>query len=154
MLIVHEDMHTKNLALIFDGEITLLAPLYDIATTSIYPYLKGYESHITIDGKRTNITPRCFKKLVTIMDVDYTAFKQEASSIIKAYIEILPKYFEAINYLEYLPMVYKMKRKVLRGTEEKFYKDTDSEEISLRELLLSKHTQRIEHLESLGWLSI
>ncbi len=154
MLIVHEDMHTKNLSLIFDGEITLLAPLYDIATTSIYPYLKGYESHIPIDGKRTNITPRCFKKLVNIMDADYALFKQEASSIITAYIEILPKYFEAINSMESLPMVYKMKRKISGGTEEKFYIDTDTKEISLSQLLLSKHTQRVEHLESLGWLSL
>lgn len=154
MLIIHEDMHTKNLSLIFDGEITLLAPLYDIATTSIYPYLKGYESHIPVDGKRTNITPRCFKKLVTIMDIDYTAFKQEASSIIKAYIEILPKYFEVIDALEKSPVVYKMKRKVLRGTEEKFYKDSDVKEIPLSQLFLSKHTQRVEHLETLGWLSI
>jgi len=154
LLIVHEDMHTKNLSLIFDGEITLLSPLYDIATTTIYPYLKGYESHITIDGKRTNITPRCFKKLVTIMDIDYVLFKQEASAIIKAYIEVLPKYFQAIDCIESSPMVYKMKRKVLRGTEEKFYMDTDAEEISLSQLLLSKHTQRVKHLESLGWLSI
>ena len=154
MLIVHEDMHTKNLSLIFDGKITLLAPLYDIATTSIYPFLKGYESHISIDGKRTNITPRCFKKLVTIMEVDYKLFKIEASNIITKYIDILPLYFKEVDKLDSQPIVYKVRKKVSMNNEIKFHQDTSKEGVTLGTLLLSKHTERIEKLKELGWLDI
>jgi len=52
MLIVHEDMHTKNLS-VRQGKVIRMAPLYDIATTAIYQNVQGYESHLPINGKRT-----------------------------------------------------------------------------------------------------
>lgn len=152
MLIIHEDMHSKNLSLIFDGKITLLAPLYDIATTSIYPFLKGYESHISIDGKQKNITPNSFKKLVDIMEINNSEFKKEADKIIQKYVEVMPSYFKAIDTLDAVPVVYKLKTKVLRGNDEKVYIDTDTKPIELGELLQIKHTQRVDHLRKLGWI--
>ena len=36
VIIQHEDMHTKNLSLIYDRELVFLAPLYDVACTGFY----------------------------------------------------------------------------------------------------------------------
>jgi len=154
MLITHEDMHTKNLSLIFDGDITLLAPLYDIATTSIYPFLKGYDSHLPINGQHSNITPKCFKYLTDIMEIKHSDFMKEASIIIKAYVEILPSYFEKIKDIDPKPIVFKVKRKILRGDDIKYYKDEQSDPIELGKLLKIKHKQRIEKLKELGWIKV
>jgi serine/threonine-protein kinase HipA len=152
MLIVHEDMHTKNLSLIFDGSISLMAPLYDIATTSIYPLLKGYESHLTIDGQQSNITPKNFKKLVDITGIKWSVFKKEADLIIEAYVNILPSYIERLSNITPEPTVRKLRRKARRG-DLIYVVDVTTPPFTLVSILLSKHAQRIKGLKELAWIS-
>ena len=114
MVISHEDMHTKNLSLLIDGGVTLMAPLYDVACTRIYSNTKGYDTHLTIDGQRTNITPRHFRVLVDIFDVSYKEFMKEAQLIVERYCEVMPLYVKSMRSLGDLEF-YTMKQVVRPG---------------------------------------
>jgi len=71
-VIKHEDMHTKNISNIQDSGKVLLAPLYDIATTSFYRGIHGYESHLPINGKQTNIRLKDFLERASIILKTYS----------------------------------------------------------------------------------
>ncbi len=77
VIIQHEDMHTKNLSLIYDRELVFFAPLYDVACTGFYDTSKGYDSHLTINGKQSNIRPNDFKPLCERLKVNFKEFKKK-----------------------------------------------------------------------------
>ena len=97
MLIVHEDMHTKNLSVGTEGKIIRMSPLYDIATTNIYQNVYGYESHLSINGKRTHIRPKYFYVLVDLMAINQKTFDKAAANILFNYTYQLPEYFERLE---------------------------------------------------------
>ena len=144
MLIVHEDMHTKNLSVRTENKIIRMSPLYDIATTAIYENVFGYESHLTINGKRTNIRLKDFYILVDLMAVKRKYFDKVAANILFNYTYKLPEYFDKLGK---------------QFPEAKIYKKTASNysgkgiigNISLYEKLKQSHKIRIEQLNKNGW---
>ncbi|EDN69727.1 HipA protein [Beggiatoa sp. PS] len=97
MLIVHEDMHTKNLSVRIEGKTIKMSPLYDIATTAIYQNVYGYESHLPIHGKRTNIRLNDFYVLVDLIAVKRKTFDKVAANILFNYTYKLPEYFDRLE---------------------------------------------------------
>ncbi len=148
MIISHEDMHTKNLSLIISESIKLFAPLYDIATTRIYSNTKHYDSHLTIDGQRSNITPRHFEKLVDILDVNKKSFRAEAQRICEVFRDRLPQYINAIEALGPLSF-FTMKQKAKPGQAPTW---VPNKEYELADVLRRYHEERINELVKLGWL--
>ncbi len=148
MIISHEDMHTKNLSLIISESIKLMAPLYDIATTRIYSNTKHFDSHLTIDGQRSNITPRHFEKLVDILEVNKKRFRQEAQKICEIFRDRLPNYINAIEPLGSLPF-FTMKQKTKPGQAPAWI---PNKEYEFTEVLRHYHDERINELVKLGWL--
>lgn len=148
MIISHEDMHTKNLSLIISERIRLMAPLYDIATTRIYSNTKHYDSHLTIDGQRSNITPRHFEKLVEILDVNKKSFRDEARKITESFRDVLPSYIDSIDSLGSLPF-FTLKQKAKPGQSPTW---VPSKEYEFIEVLHNYHAQRVQELTKLGWL--
>ncbi|RLA77171.1 MAG: type II toxin-antitoxin system HipA family toxin [Epsilonproteobacteria bacterium] len=148
MVISYEDMHTKNLSLIIDGNIHLMAPLYDIATTLIYSTTKHYDSYLTINGQHTNITPRHFNVLVDILDISKSEFKKEAALIVQTYRDKLPLYIEAVRNLGEIKM-WTMKQKSRIGQAPKWVKN---KEISFADALALAYDSRIETLTKLKWI--
>jgi serine/threonine-protein kinase HipA len=144
MLIVHEDMHCKNLLLLTEGKRISMAPLYDIATTGIY---QGYEQEtaLSIGGKFKNISPNVFCQLVNLLEVSEQRFNKAAAHILFQYTHKLPEYFEK---LETLPdMMFHKRTKVnLPGKKPKII-----ESILLSDRLKRKHQERIRQLENKGW---
>lgn len=142
MLIVHEDMHTKNLSVRTEGEKNYMAPLYDIATTAIYGNSK--ETALRINGKDREIRPEDFYKLVELIEIRPEIFNKEAANILSQYTYQLPKYFVQLE--EKLPgmMFYKRKRRSDRASPY-------SQSLPLVERLRRKHQERIRQLENKGW---
>jgi serine/threonine-protein kinase HipA len=149
VFIVHEDLHTKNLSIIFDGEKVLLAPLYDICSTGFYPNAKGLESHLTINGKTQHIRPNDFKILCKYLNVDFKEFRKEASLIAQAYATVMPKYFEQLRKLGALPYFDK-KEKKSRGEMGKT-SSVLGEKREFIEVLHQFHKKRVEELRLYGW---
>lgn len=148
MIISYEDMHTKNLSLIIDGDIHLMAPLYDIATTLIYSTTKHYDSYLTIDGQHKNITPRHFNVLVDILDIKRSDFKKEATFIVNTYKEEFPAYLNKIRELGEIKF-WTMKQKSKIGQAPKWLKN---KEITLADALEQAYKSRILTLQKLKWL--
>lgn len=149
VIIQHEDMHTKNLSLIYDRELVLFAPLYDVSCTGFYDTTKKYDSHLTINGKQTNIRPNDFRPLCKILKIDFKDFKIEALKIAKLYEEELPSYIEEIKLLGSIPF-YKKKQKTKIG--EGAYWKVSKEPIEFHEVLTQFHKKRVEHLKEFGWI--
>ena len=149
VIIQHEDMHTKNLSLIYDKDLIFFAPLYDVACTGIYDSSKGYDSHLTINGKQSNIRPNDFKPLCKILKVDFKEFKEEAYKIAKLYEMKLPEYIEEIKSLGSIPF-YKKKQKTRIG--EGAYWKASTAPIEFHELLTKFHKERVEHLKTYSWI--
>ena len=150
VIIQHEDMHTKNLSLIYDKDLVFFAPLYDVSCTGIYDTSKGYDSHLTINGKQSNIRPNDFKPLCKILKIDFKEFKEEAFKIAKLYETELPSYIEEIKALGSIPF-YKKKQKARIG--EGAYLKVSKTPIEFHEVLTKFHKERVEHLKVLGWIS-
>jgi len=146
MLIVHEDMHTKNLSVGTEGKTVRMSPLYDIATTAIYQNTLGYETHLPINGKRTNIRRKDFYVLVDIMDINRKIFDQAASFILFNYTHKLPEYFVQLEQSFSGAKIYKKTRANLSGKKPRLIK-----EFSLAEALAQYHKTRIKQLEKNGW---
>jgi len=146
MLIVHEDMHTKNLSVRTEGRTIRMSPLYDIATTSIYQNVYGYESHLPINGKRTKIRPKDFYILVDLMAVERTTFDKAASNILLNYTYKLPEYFEKLEKEFPDAKVYKKTR-----TNYSDKKPRITQYMSLAEKMRQSHQTRIKQLEKNGW---
>jgi len=150
ILIVHEDMHTKNLSIIFDDKKVLLAPLYDISTTGFYSSGFGYESHLTINGKRNNIRPNDFRGLCKILNIDFKEFKTESYIIAMQYRDTMPKYFKELSKLGSIPY-YEKKEKHSRGETGKT-KTVIGEKKEFLDVLCSFHEQRVKELYHFGWI--
>lgn len=148
MLIVHEDMHTKNLSVMTEGNRVYMSPLYDIATTSktIYQNSCGHESHLPINGKRENIRPRDFSKVVKIMEVPPEEFRREAAKILKAYSNRLGDYIQAVR--DHFPkaQVHVLGKATYPGQRQKILRT-----VPLADLLEKQWRERIEELADHEW---
>lgn len=151
MIIQHEDMHTKNLSLIYDKEFVLFSPLYDVACTGMLDGVKGYESHLPINGKQKHIRPNDFKPLCKILQIDFRDFKKEAIRIATIYKNELPNYIEEIKKLDSIPFY---KRRLTQKVGGDSYWKAEKESIEFHELLSSFHANRVKELERLGWIII
>ena len=149
IIIVHEDMHTKNLSLIFEKDKVFFAPLYDIACTGIYDTSKGYDSHISINGKQTNIRPNDFRQLCKILDIRFIDFKNEAKNIALKYAEKLPEYFDELDKLEKIDY-YKSKIKKRVGQEANWIRTGNS--FLFVDVLREFHKKQVERLKQLKWI--
>lgn len=148
-IIQHEDMHTKNLSLIYDKDLVFFSPLYDISCTGFYDTAKGYDSYLPINGKQTNIRINDFKPLCDKLKVNFKLFKDEAYKIAKLYETELPSYIEEIKSLGSIPF-YKKIQKTRVG--EGAYWKASKEPIEFHEVLTKFHKQRVEHLKEFGWI--
>jgi serine/threonine-protein kinase HipA len=146
MLIVHEDMHTKNLSVRTEGKTIKMSPLYDVATTAIYQNVYGYESHLPINGKRTQIRPKDFYVLVDLIGVERKRFDKVAANILLNYTEKLPEYFDKVekNFPE--AKIYKKTQANLSGQKQRV-----AQSISLADKMRLSHQARIKQLEKMGW---
>jgi serine/threonine-protein kinase HipA len=149
VIIQHEDMHTKNLSLIYDREFTFFSPLYDIACTGIMDGAKKYDSHLTINGKQKQIRPNDFRPLCKILNVEFTTFKTEAIKIAIIYKESLPIYIEELKKLGSIPFY---KRKLTQKAGGDSYWKASKEPIEFYDVLKKFHFNRIKELENLGWI--
>lgn len=149
-IIQYEDLHTKNLSLIFDKDLVFFSPLYDISCTGMLDGVKGYDSRITINGKQENIRPNDFKVLCNILNIDFKDFKKEAFKIASLYETELPSYIEEIKMLGSIPF-YKRDLKVRHGDGPCW--KARKEPIEFHELLTNFHIQRVIHLKKMGWLA-
>jgi len=146
MLIIHEDMHTKNLSVRAERKTIRMSPLYDIATTAIYQNLYGYESHLPINGKRTHIRPKDFDVLVDLMAVRRNSFEKQAAEILFNYTHKLPLYFDKLEKALPDAKVYKK-----TSTHLTHKKPRMTQILSLAEKMKQSHRMRIEQLNKNGW---
>ncbi len=147
-VIKHEDMHTKNISTICDGDKTFLAPLYDIATTGFYTGINNFESHLPINGKQTSIRYKDFLVLVNKANVNKNDFTKKASFILKAYREKMPLYIEKISMLENTDFYIKEKLNA-EGKKVKIKQKT-----TLKDIMMKNYHDRINRLEQNGWFEI
>lgn len=150
VFVVHEDLHTKNLSIIFDGEKVLLAPLYDMCSTGFYPSAKGYESYLPINGKNEHIRPNDFKGLCKILDIDFKDFREQAAIIASTYESVMPKYFDELEKLGSLPYFDKKEKKLRGEVGRTAYFIGEKREFV--DVLRTFHTNRVEELREYGWM--
>ena len=146
-LIKHEDMHTKNLSTIYDSGKTFISPLYDVATTGIYEGMRGYESHLPINGKQTNIRFNDFMSLASKLGISRQDFKELARNITMKYLEKMPKYIDRISYLENTEFYLKSKPNE-SGKDQKFIGET-----TLKDVIYKNYSKRIQTLEKNEWFT-
>jgi len=144
-VIQHEDMHTKNLSIIYDNGKNISAPLYDIATTGIYLGMYNYESHLTINGKQNNIRYKDFLEIVKKAEVSPNDFRQKASIILKVYIEKMPNYISKVSQLENIDFYIK-ERPNAHNKKQKI-----KEKTTLIEVMMKNYTNRCKILKENGW---
>ncbi len=149
-IIVHEDLHTKNLSLIYEKGKTIFAPLYDVCCTGLYDTTKGYESTLTINGKQMKIRPNDYKGLCKILKIDFKEFKKEASKIATIYRDSMPLYFTEIKKLGSIPF-YRKVFKTKRGNSDGQW-TIKGNAIEFFDVLESYHKKRIQELVELGWI--
>lgn len=145
MVISHEDMHTKNLSIILDKGEYYASPLYDIATTKIYTNSYGYDSHLSINGKKTKIRLNDFIKLADILELDIDIVKKSFAYILQTFTFKLEAYILALNELGEIPF-YKKSKPTASGQKSKI-----KEKKEFVEVLLNYHKKRIEELIELGY---
>jgi serine/threonine-protein kinase HipA len=144
-VIRHEDMHTKNISAIYDNDKIFIAPLYDIASTGFYNGIRNFESHLTINGKQTNIRYNDFLKLVSKVKVDRNDFKESATKILKTYVQKMPTYIKKISKLENIEFFIKEKP----NAQDKKVKIKSQ---STLDVVMMKHYEnRCETLKTNGW---
>ncbi len=145
-VIRHEDMHTKNISSIIDKDKTVIAPLYDISTTGFYGGIRNYESHLTINGKQTNIRLKDFLCLVKKANVSSKEFIKRAKAILEAYLDRMPRYIKKIAKLDQIDFYTKERpnaqdRKIkIKGCK------------PLDEVMLDAYYNRVDTLEKNLWL--
>ena len=144
-IIRHEDMHTKNISAIYDNDKIFIAPLYDIASTGFYNGIRNFESHLTINGKQTNIRYNDFLKLVTKAKVDKNDFKNSAAKILKTYVEKMPSYIKKVSKLENTKFFIKEKP---NAHDKKVKIKSQS---TLDEVMMKHFNDRYETLKANGW---
>jgi len=144
-VIRHEDMHTKNISAIYDNDKIFIAPLYDIASTGFYNGIRNFESHLTINGKQTNIRYNDFLKIVEKAKVDKNDFKEAAKNILKTYAEKMPLYIKKISKLENIDFYLKKKA---NAQDKKIKIKAKS---TLDEVMMKHFNTRCETLKQNGW---
>lgn len=144
-VIRHEDMHTKNISTIIDKDKTILAPLYDIATTAFYNGIKNYESHLSINGKQTNIRLKDFLHLVDRANVDKKKFLERAKVILITYSLKMPKYIKKVATLENTDFYIK-DRPNAQGVKIKI-----KEKVHLSDVMQNAFIERVKTLETNLW---
>lgn len=149
LLIVHEDMHTKNLSIMYTKNRSFMSPLYDVATTVLYDSCYGYESHLTINGKQQNIRPNDFKVICQKLDVSFSDFLRLARETALIYADKMPYYIERLKTLGSMPFFtrkpissYSKDKRVLK------------EEMEFSDILEKKFFERVEKLKEFGWLVV
>jgi len=145
VLICHEDMHTKNLSMMMEGDTNRMAPLYDIACTGIYQNAFGYETHLTIGGQRTQIRPKHFYHLATLLKVQKQKFRCVAKEILDKYTRCLPLYLKKLQVFQDTVIVLKTPAN-MSGQSQRI-KGTDTLQAALTEM----HKNRIDSLIRTGW---
>jgi serine/threonine-protein kinase HipA len=140
-VIMHEDMHTKNLSIINDRGKYFAAPLYDIAATGFYDNAYGYESHLPVCGKRNNIRLNDFMELTKRLNVNKARVKEAFAKIIDRYTFAFPGYIEKVRSIGSLPYYHKRVKP----------KDGEATAVPLKcvefaDLLEKNHRERIEKL--------
>lgn len=145
-VIRHEDMHTKNISAIYDNDKIFIAPLYDIASTGFYNGIRNFESHLTINGKQTNIRYNDFLKLVTKAKVDKNDFKNSATKILETYVQKMPLYIKKISKLENIEFFIKEKP----NAQDKKVKIKSQS--TLDEVMMRHFESRCETLKTNGWI--
>jgi len=149
VIIQHEDMHTKNLSLVYDKGLVIFSPLYDVACTGMIDGTKKLDSRLTINGKQKHIRPNDFKALCIAMKIKFSDFKKEAIKIAVAYKELLPEYIDELEQIGSIPFY---KRKIARKAGSDSYWKPVSKPIEFHVVLRKFHVARIEELKKLGWL--
>lgn len=144
-VIRHEDMHTKNISAIYDNDKVFIAPLYDIASTGFYNGIRNFESHLSINGKQTNIRYNDFLKLTSKAKVDKNDFKVSATKILKAYVQKMPTYIKKISKLENTKFFIKEKP----NAQDKKVKIKSQTTLAL--VMMKHYENRCETLKQNGW---
>lgn len=144
-VIRHEDMHTKNISAIYDNNKIFIAPLYDIASTGFYNGIRNFESHLSINGKQTNIRYNDFLKLVSKAKVDKNDFKESATKILSTYVQKMPTYIKKISKLENVEFFIKEKP----NAQDKKVKIKS--QTTLDVVMMKHYENRCETLKSNGW---
>lgn len=145
MLIVHEDMHTKNLSIMLEGGKNRMAPLYDVACTGIYQNANGYESHLPICGRRNNIRPKHFYCLANLLNVRKNKFQHSARKILDKYTNCLPIYLEKLERFPDAKIALKTRANMSGQTQ------SIVSIVTLQDALSDMHKQRVESLVKTGW---
>jgi len=148
MMISHEDMHTKNLSILLNGDIVIMAPLYDVACTRIYTNTKGYDTHLMINGRHNKIRPKDFRPLVEILDVPVREFMAEAFRIVECFQERMPEYIQRVRQLGELEF-YTMKQVKRAGRPTEWRKNKKK---NFADVLDDFRERRIDELRKLGWM--
>jgi hypothetical protein len=109
----------------------------------------SYETHLPINGKRTNIRIKDFYVLVDLMNIDRKIFDQAAAFILFNYTHKLPEYFEKLEkmFSEAQIYNYKKSRANLSGKKPRLNRKA----FSLAESIVRYHHDRIKQLEKNGW---
>lgn len=144
-VIRHEDMHTKNISAIYDNDKIFIAPLYDIASTGFYSGIRNFESHLSINGKQTNIRYNDFLKLVSKAKVDKNDFKESAAKILKTYVQKMPTYIKKIAKLENIEFFIKESP---NAQDKKIRIKSQS---ALDDIMMQHFHNRCETLKTNGW---
>lgn len=145
-VIRHEDMHTKNISSIIDKDKTMIAPLYDISTTGFYGGIRNYESHLTINGKQTNIRFKDFLCLVAKANVSTKEFRKRAKIILETYLDKMPTYIKKIEKLDQIDFHIKERP----NAQEKQIKIKGCRPLSA--VMLDAFHDRVDILEKNLWL--
>lgn len=145
-VIMHEDMHTKNLSIINDRSKYFASPLYDIAATGFYDNAYGYESHLSVCGKQNNIRLRDFMELAKRLNVKKSLVKEAFAKIIHAYTFAFPEYIEKVRSIGSLPYYHKK----IRHKEGEAVMVV-SKCVEFAEVLVKNHHERVQKMIELEY---
>jgi len=145
-IIMHEDMHTKNLSIINDRGKYFASPLYDIAATGFYDNAHGYESHLSVCGKQNNIRLKDFMVLAERLNVKRSLVRKAFTKIIHEYTFAFPQYIDKVRSIGPLPYFHKKNKSKDRETV-----SVISEKVEFSDVLTKNHQERIQKLIELGY---
>jgi len=83
------DMYLKNWSLLIPGDNRIrLAPCYDLSCTELY-LPDGYESALTLNGKRSNLKKSDFRSLADYLGIDPKPVKNSFDKIMDNRVQII-----------------------------------------------------------------
>ena len=106
-LIGNADMHLKNFSLIFEHNLNMLSPAYDLLSTRlVIPQKKDpEESALTINGKKSNLKRKDFKiysKNISLSEKQFNNVFEKFERIIPVALDFISKSFLSENKKEEL----------------------------------------------------